>query len=96
MKRKVISFLEEPIDKIVLVVCANLDFFHGKGGYFLRYIIFGKGYIIDEPNEAIVRQVFVNYPSLDKVLIYSPCTYCIDKGVTGPVGYGYPPSYKEE
>lgn len=92
---KVYGFLKEPLDKVVLIVCSNYDYFHGKGHVHLRYIVFGKGIILDEPNEATVRNVFDAYKNLPVIVVHGPCPLCISKGIIGPSGHGMPESYSD-
>lgn len=92
---KVYGFLKEPMKVICLVICSNYDYFHSRGSLFVRYIIFGKGIIIDEPDEETVRSIFDAYPDADIITIHGPCVSCIKRGITGPSGYNMPADYSD-
>lgn len=84
-----VGFLADPLDCIVIVLCANSDSFHEQP-FFLRYVIYDKGFIIDEPTRDEANSILCSYKGTPVKFIYGPCIYCRAVGITGPVGINLP------
>jgi len=102
MKRKI---LDKELPSLYFVVCPDADDFHGH--LYLRYIIYGFGEIMDDPDMDDYREVRMKYAHLPIEVILSICPLCRLRGVTGITHMGYfmeflppkeiePPPEKEE
>lgn len=78
------GFLDEPMDRIVLITCPNTDWLHGKDRFVITAIVFGNGMVVDWPNVSTVTEILRLF-HLPKVVIMFPCVYCRQKGIIGPV-----------
>ena|SRR3990167_5302721 len=94
-KPKVVGFLTEPLPYVYFIVCPNFDNWHGADKLFLRYIIYWKGIILDEPDFDTAQEVLETM-NLEVVMVYGPCRYCVRKGITGPAGWNAPPHFKPD
>ena len=95
-RQKVTGFLREPLDCVVFIVCPNYDDYHGQGKLFLRYIIFGKGVILDEPDFETAQALLESYKGTPVKMVYGPCMHCVRKGIIGPAGWNTPPHFKPD
>jgi len=75
------NILPEPLDRLIMVVCPDVDRFHNH--LFLQYIIISRGEFIDEPTYEMFLEIRKDQPDIPIEVTCCICKYCRARGVKG-------------